>query len=1685
MSGTSATGPAEANHRSGVSPPAAVQPAGSVASGTDSQGGGAATGAGPAELSNLIGAYFEHVLPEDRPHRRSDALAVVQAHLRIARQRQAGQASVRLFNQAPGQSEWAAASTIIDIVNDDMPYLVDSVIGALTAAGLTVHRVIHPILSVRRSAGGELEAVAAEDDSPAAGGGWLRESWMHVLVDRITDAQRAESIESTLQDTLAAVRAVVDDGTAIAATARVVADELTGAASAGAASAGDAGGHGNSEDASEAAALLRWLTEGNLQFLGYRRDDDRPGGDGRDDSDSVPSALGVWRDLEGPRADPEPGQDVHAARAADRGAADHGAADHGAGQPQLVISQAARGAGVSPETMPLVIGVHVLDARGAVLRRHTFTGVLTRPAASADLRTVPVLRRTVAHVLDALGATADSYTGSQALATLDGYPRAELFWADPDQVQRVVLGVLQLASRRRLRAFLQPDPGGEFVSVLVFLPRDRWTTDFRLAMQQVLRDALSGRAVRYAARIGETPLAFVHFTVFTDPASPPTVHPDLENQVNSALRATIDTWEDRVVAAVVGTGPSGDAGDLDTAAALTKYGDAFDASYKLLYSAEEAVADLSRLDALDGPDDLALAVSDRSAGRTPYAAPVPGERRLKLYVTGGSITLSRALPILTSLGAEVLDEQPFPVRRSDQTPSHIYDFGLRFPALAARPGEADGSPGLWQRIADTFVAAWRGTAEVDGFNALVVAAGLGPVQVGVLRSYSRYQQQLGTTYTQGYVEQVLLNHPAITADLVELFAVRFDPARETDTRDAQTASRKDRIATALDAVTSLDADRILRSYLDLIMATVRTNAYRTDAAGAPREVLACKLLPHRIPGLVKPVPAFEIWVYSPRVEGVHLRFGPVARGGLRWSDRPEDFRTEVLGLVKAQEVKNAVIVPVGAKGGFVVRRPPAQTGDAAADREAIQAEGVACYRSFISGLLDLTDNRSERGVVPPAGVVRHDADDPYLVVAADKGTASFSDVANQVAADYDFWLGDAFASGGSAGYDHKAMGITARGAWESVRHHFRELGIDVQRDPVSCVGVGDMSGDVFGNAMLLSQELRLVAAFDHRHVFLDPDPDPAESLAERRRLFELPRSSWADYSPELISAGGGVFARSAKSVPISEEIRTVLGLDGQVSALTPVELIRAVLLAPVDLLFNGGIGTYVKSAAESNAQAGDKANDLVRVDGRQLRVRVVGEGGNLGLTQLGRVEFARAGGLVNTDAVDNSAGVDTSDHEVNIKIALAPALAAGQLTRPDRDDLLERMTGDVARLVLADNVEQNRVLGVGRQHAAAMVSVHARLIDDLVARGRLDRALEFLPSRTQLQARTTAGEALLVPELAVLMAYVKSDLAQAMLADDLPEEPTFAARLPGYFPAAMRGRVSGRSGGGPAGGHPLAREIVTTMTVNQVVNEAGLTYAFRLGEEMAATPTDAIRAHTVVTGVFDLPTLWAEIAALDLRIPAVTQNQLYLSVRRLLDRAARWLLKQRPAPLAVTAEIDRYAPAAARLLTAMPELLSGADAQAVAAEIAEMTDAGVPGRLAGRIAHILHAFGVFDVVEVAEQTGGSLDAAATVYFALSAHLDFDRVLSSVSALPRGDRWHALARQALRDDLYRSVRMITARVLADTPGRMSASERIEFWERANTARFARAHATLREIAQGRDGDLAAMSVATSEFRALIG
>ncbi|MFM8267900.1 MAG: NAD-glutamate dehydrogenase domain-containing protein [Ilumatobacteraceae bacterium] len=1033
------------------------------------------------------------------------------------------------------------------------------------------------------------------------------------------------------------------------------------------------------------------------------------------------------------------------------------------------------------------------------------------------------------------------------------------------------------------------------------------------------------------------------------------------------------------------------------------------------------------------------------------------EWRFRVYHRGDAVPLADLLPLLDALGLRALEERAFRFAL-DGRQVWVHDVGVRVPDGVSLSADATRD-----ELARAFVAEFTGQIEVDGFNRLVLAAGLEVRDVGILRAYSRYLRQIGLPFGQQYVESTLVRHATIARALVAYFDARFDPARATNRAGAM-ADAHDTVMALLDAVPSLDDDRTLRALLGLVTATVRTNAFRPaiddDPHSGPRAVLAFKFDAAAIPDLPLPRPMFEIWICSPDVEGVHLRNGPIARGGIRWSDRREDFRTEVLGLVKAQIVKNAVIVPTGAKGGFVVKRPPA-----AADE--LRAAGVRCYRRFIEGLLDVTDNLAAGSVVHPPSSVCHDADDPYLVVAADKGTATFSDIANEIAASYGFWLGDAFASGGSAGYDHKEMGITARGAWESVRRHAAVLGRSADRDELTVVGIGDMSGDVFGNGLLRSPHLKLVAAFDHRHVFLDPDPDPTASFVERQRLFGLERSSWADYDPTVISPGGGVYPRTAKSIEVSEAARRRLGIDA--STLTPNELVTAILCAPVDLLWNGGIGTYVKSSAESHADVGDRANDAVRVNGADLRCRMVGEGGNLGFTQRGRVEYSLAGGLVNTDAIDNSAGVDCSDHEVNIKILLGAAVEDGRLTADARNGLLASMTDDVAELVLDDNRAQTLALAIARRQALPMVNVHSRYLTLLESEGWLNRSLEALPTDRQIAERQALGAGLTVPEFAVLLAYTKTANVAELVTSDLPDDPSFDPDLVRYFPARLRADYADL-----ITRHPLRREIVATQLSNQMANLSGLSFDHRIGEETGVGVVDIVRAWVAARDVLDLVAAWEEVDSLSGSVRLDMQIDLFLELRTMAERATLWLLRHRRLPLDIPAAVGRYRDAM-RALVRLEGSLRGPLRDSLFAIEAGRLAAGIPEGLAERSVQwrLLHTG--FDMVEIAERTGRRIEDVCRTYWHLFELLDVHWVWEAVGLLPRSTRWQNQARAALRDDLHAAMADLTEDALV--------TGEPEAWAAANERLVARTMAMFTELRRVDAHDLTTLSVAVRQLRTL--
>ncbi|MEU0780236.1 NAD-glutamate dehydrogenase [Streptomyces sp. NPDC006173] len=1592
--------------------------------------------------------YYLHTAPEDLSDRDPvDVFGAAFSHYRLAENRPQGTANVRVHTPTVEENGWTCSHSVVEVVTDDMPFLVDSVTNELSRQSRGIHVVIHPQFVVRRDVTGKLIEVlptrpSAEDLPHDA----HVESWIHVEIDRETDRADLKQITADLLRVLSDVREAVEDWEKMRDAALRIADELP---------AEPAADDLREQEVEEARELLRWLSGDHFTFLGYReyqlRDDDS--------LTAVPgTGLGILR------SDPQHGDDDShpVSPSFERLPAD--ARAKAREHKLLVLTKANSRATVHRPSYLDYVGVKKFDENGEVVGERRFLGLFSSAAYTESVRRVPVVRRKVEEVLRGAGFSPNSHDGRDLLQILETYPRDELFQTPADELRAIVTSVLYLQERRRLRLYLRQDEYGRYYSALVYLPRDRYTTGVRLRIIDILKEELNGTSVDFTAWNTESILSRLHFVVRVEPGTELAQLSDADkDRIEARLVEAARSWADGF-----GEALTAECGEERAAELLRHYGDAFPEGYKADHSPRSAVADLVHLQALgqEQSKDFALSLYE------PVGA-APGERRFKIYRTGEQVSLSAVLPALNRMGVEVTDERPYELRCSDRTTAWIYDFGLRLPKSLTGNGDYLGDDGR-ERFQEAFAATWTGQAENDGFNALVLSAGLNWRQSMVLRAYAKYLRQAGSTFSQDYMEDTLRNNVHTTRLLVSLFEARMSPERQRAGVELTDALLEE-LDAALDQVASLDEDRILRSFLHLIKATLRTNFFQKTADGTPHAYVSMKFDPTAIPDLPAPRPAFEIWVYSPRVEGVHLRFGKVARGGLRWSDRREDFRTEILGLVKAQMVKNTVIVPVGAKGGFVAKQLP----DPSADRDAWLAEGIRSYRTFISALLDITDNLVAGEIVPPADVVRHDEDDTYLVVAADKGTATFSDIANEVAESYDFWLGDAFASGGSAGYDHKKMGITARGAWESVKRHFRELGVDTQTQDFTVVGVGDMSGDVFGNGMLLSEHIKLVAAFDHRHIFIDPQPVAETSYAERRRLFELPRSSWADYDTGLISAGGGVFPRSAKAIPVNAHIREALGIESKVAKMTPADLMRAILQAPVDLLWNGGIGTYVKSSAESNAEVGDKANDAIRVDGAELRVKVVGEGGNLGLTQLGRIEFAQHGGKINTDAIDNSAGVDTSDHEVNIKILLNAVVANGDLTVKQRNKLLAEMTDEVGALVLRNNYAQNTAIANALAQSPSMLHAQQRFMRTLVREGHLDRALEFLPSERQIRERLTAGQGLTGPETAVLLAYTKITVSVDLLATSLPDDPYLQSLLHAYFPTALRDKFREQ-----IEGHALSREIVTTVLVNDTVNTGGTSFLHRLREETGASLEEIVRAQTAARTIFNSSAVWDAVEALDNVVAADVQTRIRLHSRRLVERGTRWLLNNRPQPLQLAETITFFAEGVEHVWSELPKLLRGADLEWYQRIHDELTTAGVPDELATRVAGFSSAFPALDIVSVADRTGKDPMAVAEVYYDLADRLGITQLMDRIIELPRADRWQSMARASIREDLYAAHAALTADVLAVGDGASTPEQRFEAWQEKNAPILGRARATLEEIRGSDSFDLANLSVAMRTMRTLL-
>jgi glutamate dehydrogenase len=1578
----------------------------------------------PDSYREFVRQYYHWVPAKDLADRdQADLCGAVVAHWRTARRRARGEAKVNVYNPERERDGWASPYTVVEVTSDDMPFIVDSVTMELSRQGSNIELIVHPVMRVVRDDDGELTEVL---EPGGVSFGFVTESVIHVEVAHEPDPERLSSLRAGVERVLEEVRAAVEDWAEMRAKTTALATELRRQAP-----------PAEPHVLAETQAFLAWLADEHFTFLGYREYVLSPGVQSAQLSVVEGSGLGILRGASRTQSKTLTGKALALARST---------------QP-LVLTKANSRATVHRPSYLDYVGVKQFAHDGTVLGERRFLGLYTTTAYKTSPQEIPLLRDKVERVLAHAAFPPDSHDAKGLIDILESLPRDLLIQIDADDLFEIAIGILGLGERQRVRLFVTADQLDRFVACTLCLPRDRFNTENRQRAGRVLADAFGGDHVDWRLQLSESLIVRVDYVVRTPAGVPDTYDvADIEARIAEETRA----WTDQLRAVLIAAH-----GEQHGVELFTRYGQAFPPAYRADRSADTALLDVDRIEELLAAGHPIIDI---------YRRPAESENMVRCQLLSAKrVSLSDVVPTFEHMGAKVVDERPYEVSPSGTSQVWIYDFGLTCdPQGLARAGTS---------FADVIIAVWSGRLEDDRLNGLVMGAGLTGREITIIRAVLRYLRQATVAFSDSYMTATLLRHPIIAVALVRLFESRFDP----ETADAaRTEALTAEIDAEIDEVQSLDEDRILRSFLAVVRAMLRTNYFRLDTRSDPPEplgYLSFKLDPSQLDMLPKPRPRFEIFVYSPRVEGIHLRGGKVARGGIRWSDRREDFRTEVLGLMKAQMVKNALIVPVGSKGGFVVKRPPAQGGP-----EAQREEGIACYRTFLSGLLDLTDNYAGTEVVPPERVVRYDDDDPYLVVAADKGTATFSDIANEVSAQYGFWLGDAFASGGSHGYDHKAMGITARGAWESVKRHFRQLGTDVQREEFTVVGIGDMSGDVFGNGMLCSEHIRLLAAFNHAHVFLDPNPDPAAGYAERERLFSLGRSSWSDYDTSIISRGGGIHARSLKSIPITPEVKEALGIEAD--RLSPTELIHELLHAPVDLLFNGGIGTYVKAADETHSEVGDRANDALRIDGGQLRCRVVGEGGNLGFTQRGRIEYALrggpdgTGGQIYTDAIDNVAGVNCSDHEVNIKILLADVIAAGTMTAEERNALLVGMTDAVGAQVLYGSYTQTQALSLATAQAVSMVDVHARLLRRLEQVAGLDREIEFLPSEKTITARRNERRGLVAPELATLMAYGKIYLYSDLVESDLPDDPYLIADLERYFPAPLAERYSD-----PIVHHRLRRELIATIVANQLVDRAGMTFVFRLAEETGAGAAQLARAYAVARDVFEMRRFWDSVEALDNQIEAGTQLSMLIEGRRLVERAARWVVRAGPrAGIDVTAMTDRFAPAARILADALPGVLLGLDREQFAERKADLEAGGVPEQLAHRGASMQALLSVFDIVVDAGLTGSEQSVVTEIYFGIGSRLGLDWLRDRILELPRSDRWQSLARAALRDDLYRLHRSLTREILLSA-AEYDADVPLDDWLERNAPAVERADAVMADVRASREYDTTTLPVLLRELRSL--
>lgn len=1578
-----------------------------------------------ADAEALIRRYYARTPPEDLAARSPGLLSrMMLGHWQFGATRKPGKASIRVFNPTLAENGWDGAGTTIEVVTDDMPFLVDSVSAEIGRLGHAINLLVHPVFRLRRDGKGRVASLVAEGAQVA---GSIAESYMHVELDGRADSAQIATMQARLGKVLDDVAIAVRDWRAMVGRIEETITQIDTTPP-----------PLDAAEIAESKAFLRWIADNHFTLLGCRDYDYKRKGDKEALVPTANSGLGLMRDpdfrilnVAGMATDMSPM-----------------VRDFLKLPRLLIITKANVRSTVHRSIYMDYIGVKRFDMAGRVVGERRFVGLFTSAAYNRSPREIPLLRRKTALTLERAGFAPNSHDGKILLNIIETYPRDELFQVNEDDLYATAIGILHLQERPRVRLFVRQDKFERYVSALVFVPRERYDTALRKRLEAILAQAWKGRNSAFYVHMGDGALTRLHFIVGTTPGNVPS--PDIAKLEVDLAEAT-RTWDERLGKALVER-----LGIEEGSAAARRYAGAFPAAYREAFGAATAIHDISKFETLRSPDQVALDL---------YRAPTDGPAmlRFKIHHPGSAIALSDCLPIFENLGLKALEEVPYYVSFSGMS-LWIQDFHLMVPD--AQPVDLAA---LKSKFEEAFYAVWHDDAENDSLNKLVLRAGLAWREVAALRLFTRYLRQAGIPFSNAYMEQTLTGNPNVAKLLFQLFDARFDPKAQGAKALQRVADLRKAIGAALEAVAVADEDRILRRFWNLIEAALRTNYYQPGADGKPKSYISVKFDSRKVDDLPLPRPMVEVFVYAVRVEAIHLRGGKVARGGIRWSDRREDFRTEILGLIKAQMVKNAVIVPVGAKGGFYCKRMPQGVAP-----DVTQKEGIECYRTLIRGLLDITDNMKGEKVVPPRDVVRHDQDDPYLVVAADKGTATFSDIANALSKDYGFWLDDAFASGGSAGYDHKKMGITARGAWVAVQRHFREIGVDADNAPITVAGIGDMAGDVFGNGMLRSSKMKLVAAFNHAHIFFDPAPDPAKSFAERDRLFKLPRSSWADYDKKAISKGGGVFERKAKTIALGPEVKALLGTSKD--QLGPLEIIRLILTMPVDLLWNGGIGTYVKSSAETNAQVGDRANDPLRVDGKDLRCKVVGEGGNLGFTQRGRVEYALKGGRINTDAIDNSAGVDCSDHEVNIKILTGAIGADGKLPRAARDKLLAKMTDEVGDLVLRDNYLQTQAISMAEAQATQLAEVQARFMRRLERAGRLDRAVEYLPDDEIVAERLKSGKGLTRPEIAVLLAYAKMTLFEDMLETDVPEDPYLTVDLHRYFPRPLR-----KSYGRWVDRHRLRREIAGTDVVNSMVNRVGPTFVDQIVEEGGFKIAEILRAYPVVRDAYDLRQLFGQIEALDNKVPAAAQTRANIDIAALIRHGTLWLLRNAPRPIAIARMVETFAPAIAKLQAALPGILGESEAKAYRERAADLQRQGFPEAVARRIASLATLGAAFDIVTVAHQKKRPVEDVGRAYFAVGEKLGIDWLRGGAERLVPQTHWERQAITSVVDDLYGSQRALAGAVLGNGK---SSEDALKRWSSIHGATIERTRALVGEFRAAGDIDVAKLAIANRAIRALV-